>query len=259
MTEPRTSEGRRPVLAERRGAVLLLTLNRPRKGNALHPRLIAALEDELEAAAADPSVSVVAITGAGQTFCAGLDLRHLLELETEGRIAYMRSAFSLFRRVHDQPQPMIAAVNGPAMAGGFDLAAFCDLRVCSRAARFAQTEILLGLTQIMYPLYKVIGLGHAKALALTGEPISSDEAYRIGLVRSVHPEDELLEAALDLAGKLAGRPREALLETKCLGRDLIEMDTDGAMEHMLDRISERIRSDEGQAALSEYAARFAGR
>jgi enoyl-CoA hydratase len=104
-------------------------------------------------------------------------------LDVPGRVD---SLFSIFRQVGEIPQPVIAAVNGPAIAGGFDLAAFCDLRVCSTSATFAQTEILLGLTQVAYPLYKVIGLSRAAELALTGEAIDAGEAFRIGLVSSVH-------------------------------------------------------------------------
>jgi enoyl-CoA hydratase/carnithine racemase len=244
------------LLTERHDAVLLLTLNRPEKRNSLSPPLIQALNTAMDAAANDASTTVVVITGAGPSFCAGLDLRHLLELETEGRVAYMASAFALFRNLYEQPQPTIAAVNGAAMAGGFDIAAFCDLRLCAKEAKFAQTEILLGLTQIMYPVYKTIGLSRAKALALTGDSIPADEAHRIGLVHSVHPAEQLLEAALDLANRIASRPRTAVIETKRLGRELIEMDTSSAIAHMLDRITERLRSDEHQQALEEYARRF---
>lgn len=250
------ADSRKLVDVETTGGISVLTLDRPEKRNSLAPELIRELSAALESAAGDASVSVVVITGAGESFCAGLDLGHLLELDVEGRVEYMRMAFALFRQVYTLPQPAIAAVNGPAMAGGFDLAAFCDLRMCSENARFAQTEILLGLTQIMYPLYKVIGLGHAKALALMGDAISSEEAYRIGLVSAVHPRDALLGEARRVAERMASRPRDALLESKRLSRELIEMDTDAAITRMLDRITDRLRSEEHQRALAVYAERF---
>ena len=121
----------------------------------------------------------------------------------------MQAFFSLFSQIYSLKQPLIAAINGAAIAGGFDLAAACDLRLCSREATFGQTEVLFGITQMMYPVYKTIGLGRAKELALTGELISADEAYRIGLVNRVYPAEELLSEALKLAELLAARPKQA--------------------------------------------------
>ncbi|MBW3670371.1 MAG: enoyl-CoA hydratase/isomerase family protein [Acidobacteria bacterium] len=236
----------------RHGHVLLLTLDRPAKRNSLHPELIRQLSDALTGAHSDPETRVVVVTGAGASFCAGLDLDHLLELDAEGRVEYMRSAFALFRRVHDLRQPVLAAVNGPAIAGGFDLAAFCDLRFCSPDALFGQTEILLGLTQILYPLYKIIGLSHARYLAMTGTTIDAEEAFRIGLVNRIFPAGELLDETLQIAKTLAARPPRALFDTKQLSRQLIESDTDTAFAQMLETITSRLRSPEHREALGAY-------
>src|SRR5262245_41438065 len=241
---------------ERRANILLLTLNRAEKRNSLHPDLIDHLSNALADVADDESLNVVVITGAGTTFCAGLDLNHLLGLETAGRIDYVEAAFALFRRIYTLPQPVIAAVNGAAVAGGFDLAALCDLRLYSHKETLAQTEILLGQTQIADPLYKINGLGRAKEMALTGDPISADEAYRIGLVNHVHPYDELLEEALKLARKLASRPRQALLETKRLCHELLNLDTVSAFERMKDAIIERLSSEESRRKADEFVARL---
>lgn len=243
------------LIAERRDAILLLTLNRPEKRNSLHPDLIRDLAETLTQIGDDEVVGVVVITGAGPAFCAGLDLNHLLSLDVEGRIAYMQTAFALFEQLYTLPQPVIAAINGAAVAGGFDLAAFCDLRLSAPGATFAQTEILLGITQIMYPLYKVIGLGRAKELAFTGEAISAEEAYRIGLVNHIYSAEELLDQALKLAETLASRPRQALVETKRLSRELIEVDTASAIKRMFEAISERLSSEEHRREAAEYVAR----
>lgn len=241
---------------ELQDSIRIVTLDRPDKSNSLHPDLISSLAEVLERTDEDDDIHVVLLTGAGTSFCAGLDLDHLVRSDMDGTLDYMRSTFALFRQVYELRQPVVAAVNGPAIAGGFDLAAFCDLRLCSTTARFAQTEILLGLTQIMYPLYKVIGLARAKELALTGEAISADEAHRIGLVSGVFQPDELLPAALELARKLASQPREALFETKRLSREVIEMDTDAANARMLEVISSRLRSDEHREAVESYVERL---
>jgi enoyl-CoA hydratase/carnithine racemase len=240
-----------------RDRVRLLTLDRPDKSHALHPDLIGSLGDALdEIREATSDVHVVVLTGAGRRFCAGLDLKHMAKLDPDERVGYMRSLFAIFRRLAELPQPVLAAVNGPAIAGGFDVAAFCDLRVCSTTATFGQAEILLGLTQVAYPLYKVIGLSRATELALTGKTIDAEEAYRIGLVGGVHAEDELLPRALDLARQMAERPPEALFETKRLTREVIELDTDGAFARMFAAIEERLRSREHQEALAAYMERL---
>ncbi len=229
-----------------------LTLDRPDKSNALHPDLLARLHEALRELEAAKGVHVVVLTGAGKRFCAGLDLKHLASLDATAKVEYMSSLFSIFGRLTQLPQPVIAAVNGPAIAGGFDLAAFCDLRVCSASATFAQAEILLGLTQIAYPLYKVIGLGRAAELALTGDAIDATEAHRIGLVNSVHADDELLPHAMELARRMAERPPEALFETKRLLREVIEVDTDEAFSRMFEGIRARLLSAEHQEALAAY-------
>ena len=239
---------------DRRDAVLLCTLDRAEKRNALHPDLIQALASTLEQAGSDASLGVVVLTGAGNTFCSGLDLTHLASLGSEQKVAYLRSFFALFQQIYELPQPVIAAINGPAIAGGFDIAAACDLRLCSPAATFAQTEVLLGITQILYPVYKVIGLGRAKELALTGEPITADAAERIGLVNHVHPAESLVEQAMKLAERLASRPRQALFATKRLSRDVIEVNTEAAITMMFQVISERLESDEHRREIQRYLA-----
>ncbi|MBK7598362.1 MAG: enoyl-CoA hydratase/isomerase family protein [Acidobacteria bacterium] len=247
------------ILADRTDNILLLTLNRPEKRNSLHPEMISALSEALEVAGADEKVSVAVITGTGPVFCAGLDLNHLLSLDIDDKVKYLKQVFSLFRRIYELPQPVIAAINGPAMAGGFDLSAFCDLRYCVPEAKFAQTEVLLGLTQIMFPLYKVIGLGRAKELALTGEAIPAEEAFRIGLVNRIFSSDDLLPEVMKIAGTLASRPPQALFETKRLSRELIDMDTDSALRLMLTTIIERLGSDEHRAEAERFVAKLKSR
>ncbi len=244
------------LITEQRGAVLLLTLNRPEKANALHPDLIAKLTSTLEAAAENPDVNVLIITGAGKSFCAGLDLGVVLESSFQDKIAYLESVFGMFQQIYTQPQPVVAAINGPAIAGGFDLAVMCDFRLCSPAATFAQTEILLGLTQMIFPLYKIIGLGRAKELAMTGEVIHSNEAHRIGLVNHVCDPEQLLSSTMSLADTLAARPRNALFETKRLTRELIDVDTATAFRRMGKAIRERLQSQEHQKMVAEFVAKL---
>lgn len=239
------------VLSEREGAVLTLTLNRPGKSNSLHPDLIGELSHLLRAAEADSTLSVVVLTGAGKSFCAGLDLSLLVSWTVEQKIEYLRAATGIFQLLWSLPQPVIAAVNGPAIAGGFDLAAFCDIRLAAREALFGQAEINLGLVQIVHPLYKSIGLARAKELAMTGRNISGDEAYRIGLVNHVYAKEELMPRAMELARLLASKPRGALVETKRLTRELIDLDTKKAFEEISDALVLRLESEEHRQRVAE--------
>jgi len=241
---------------ERQDAVLVVTLNRPEKRNSLPPELIDALSRTMTEAGQDPSLAAIVITGVESTFSAGIDLTRLTGMAAEYRVAYLTSFISLCRQIFELPQVVIAAVNGPAIAGGFDLAAFCDIRLASPNARFAQTEVLLGITQMVYPLYKAIGIGRAKEMALTGEAISAEEAYRIGLVNHVYPAEELMAEAMKLAELLAARPREALFETKRLTRELIDMDAERAFPRMIGAIAERLRSVEHAREVERFVERL---
>src|SRR5499427_1000241 len=178
------------VLTRREGPILVVTLNRPDKLNALHPDLVSELSTALADAEGASDLNVLVVTGAGRAFSAGLDLELLLKWGVQEKVDYLDSVLRIFHRIWEMPQPVIAAVNGPAIAGGFDLAAFCDIRLAAKNAVFGQAEINLGLVQVIHPLYKTIGLARAKELAMTGENISADEAYRIGLVNHVYENED---------------------------------------------------------------------
>ncbi len=242
------------VLSQREGAILVLTLNRPDKSNSLHPDLVKQLSAALKVAEADGGLNAVVITGAGRSFSAGLDLQLLINWTMEEKLAYLDTVTTMFHRVWMLPQPVIAAVNGPAIAGGFDLAAFCDIRLAAREALFGQAEINIGLTQIIHPLYKSIGLARAKELAMTGRNISAEEAYRIGLANHVYPREELMERAMEMARVLASKARNALFETKRLTRELIDLDTKSALEEISRSFRACLESEEHQKRVAEVYA-----
>lgn len=242
------------LLRHREDSVLTLTLNRPEKSNSLHPDLVTQLSSALQSSEADAAVSCVVITGAGSSFCAGLDLKLLVSWTTEQKASYLETVLRLFRRIWSLPQPVIAAVNGPAIAGGFDLAAFCDIRLAAASAVFGQAEINVGLTQIIHPLYKSIGLARAKELAMTGANISADEAFRIGLVNHVYANEELMPRTMEMARVLASKPRDALLETKRLTRELLDLDTNSALEEIRETLNRCLASDEHRKRVADVYA-----
>jgi enoyl-CoA hydratase/carnithine racemase len=244
-----------PVVTAVADGVATVTLNRGTQRNALHPDLIRELTQTLDLLSGRPDVRAVILTGSGPAFCAGLDLAHLATLDAAQRMAYMRSAFALFEQLYSMPQPTIAAVNGPAVAGGFDLAVFCDLRLCVPAARFAQPEVILGVTQFFFPLYLLVGVGRARELALTGDAISAEEAYRIGLVNHLVPPDQLMDRAIQLAGTIASRPRETVLESKRLSHEIPGLDREAAFSCMGQALDRSIQSETHRKALADYMDR----
>lgn len=210
------------VLVERRGAVALLTLNRPERRNALNPELAAALRAAVEAAAADPAVRVLELTGAGAVFCAGADLAHLERLAANspaGNEADSRALMEMFAAVRFCPKPVVARVNGHAIAGGCGLVLCCDVAVASTEARLGFTEVRIGFVPAIVMRLAVdrAGAGHARELLLRGRLVDAAEALRLGLVHHLAAPDELNALADGIADELATQcSPEALACTKRL-------------------------------------------
>lgn len=183
-----------------------MTLNRPAKLNAMTSELVQSLHDHLDAIAVDPSVRVVVLTGAGRGFCAGLDLGgygtapHSAGFgRTQAGFATQKHIASLIPHLRSLPQPVIAAVNGPAAGGGFALVLGSDIRLASRSARFNAAFIRIGLSACdigtSWLLPRLIGASRAQELMLTGRVFDAEEAYRIGLVVDLVDDHSLLDAA----------------------------------------------------------------
>jgi enoyl-CoA hydratase len=215
------------LLIERDAAVFLITVNRPKVLNALNGPTMAELHAALDEAAADATVRVVTITGAGEkAFVAGADINELAVQTPVGGRDHARRGQQLFDRIERFGKPVIAAVNGFALGGGCELAMACTLRLASDTARFGQPEINLGLipgyagTQ---RLARLVGRGRAQELLLTGDQIKADEAWRIGLVNRVVPAAALMSEARALAHALAAKAPVAvryILDAVASGLDM---------------------------------------
>lgn len=188
-----------------RPGVVQLTLNRPASLNAMTAELVQGLHEHLAEIAVDPDVRVVVLTGAGRGFCAGLDLGgygeapHTAHLgPTQRGFAVQRHIASLIPRLRSLPQPVIAAVNGPAAGGGFALVLGSDIRIAARSARFNAAFVRIGLSACdigtSWLLPRLVGAARSQELMLTGRIFDAEEAHRIGLVVEVHDDDALLEA-----------------------------------------------------------------
>jgi len=195
------------ILTKRKDAVVVLTLNRPEKLNALSPELLEELADKLEELNRDEKIRVCILTGGPKVFAAGADIDSMAKAGAVD--IYVRNTRSLWQRIWSVDKPLIAAVNGVAFGGGCELAMSCDLIVAGITARFGQPEIKLGImpgaggTQ---RLTRAMGPYKAMELVLTGEPITAQQAFDLGLVNRVVADDKVLEEAFALANLIAERP-----------------------------------------------------
>ncbi|MFN0092538.1 MAG: enoyl-CoA hydratase/isomerase family protein [Acidimicrobiales bacterium] len=216
------------VLAERRGPVELLTLNRPDRLNAINPELATALSWRLARVRADREVRAVVLTGAGRAFCAGADIAAMQAMagpdEFDRWLGLVNTAMN---ELEELDVPVIAAINGLAFGGGLEAALACDLRVMAETASLGVPEIRIGVlpgaggTQ---RLPRLVPEAVAKHMIFTGEPISAGEAHRLGLVNQVTAPGDVLDAAFALADQLAALAPLALAEAKRLVRAAGESD-----------------------------------
>jgi methylglutaconyl-CoA hydratase len=193
---------RPPVRVERRGTLGLVTMDRPQQRNPLDPESAAALLAAFHELFADDAVRSVGVTGAGDAFCAGGDLRQMSRLRTlpvEEAMAWPTAIIDLHRLMLDAPKPVVAAVDGAAYAGGMGLAGMCDVVLATRRSRFAMPEVKLGLFPMIIVAHLVRTMPRKVLLEmmLTGEPIDAEVGQRVGLVNRVYEDREALFKGLD--------------------------------------------------------------
>lgn len=215
---------------ERADGVAVITLENP-PVNALSRALLAELATVAEALANNQAVRAVVVHGAGKVFAAGADITEFGGPDEARDIGeHFRAAFDAVAAI---PRPVIAAIHGVALGGGFELAMACDLRVAADTARIGQPEILLGVIPgagATQRLARLVGPARAKHLIWTGRQVKADEALTLGLVDEVVPAAELLDAALALATSLAAGPTQAI----ALAKRVIDAGLDGPLDRGLD-------------------------
>lgn len=186
----------------------VVTLNRPEKRNAISIEMRREISACLKGWQESDTVGTIIFTGSGEAFSAGFDLSEFK------RPALYPEIYETSARYHRDiwyfPKPTIAAVNGPALAGGFDLAKLCDLRICAKGAVFGHPEIKFGVPPLLTPLRWIVGEGLARDLCMTGRRFDATEAYRAGLVSEVVDGDKLMENACRLALTILEAPMHAL-------------------------------------------------
>ncbi len=194
---------------QRDDGIAVLTIDQPEKLNALSALVLEEIDECIRRAADERAIRGVIITGAGEkSFVAGADIRQFSTLDRESGRRFALAGQAIFSRIETLPKPVVAAVNGYALGGGCELAIACHLRIASENAIFGQPEVTLGIlpgyggTQ---RLPRLVGLGIATELILTGDRISAQRAYEIGLVNRVVPAAQLLEEAIKLVGMILSR------------------------------------------------------
>lgn len=194
------------VSVQRRGAVAVVGINRPQALNALNTALLDELKETFDALANETETRAVVLTGEGKAFVAGADIAQMKGFASGDAVAYAARGVSVFSSIENLPQPVIAAVNGYALGGGCELALSCDIRIASDRALFGQPEVGLGITPGFggtQRLPRIVGMGAAMQIILTGQSIDAAEALRIGLVNAVFPHEVMLESAIGLAQAIA--------------------------------------------------------
>ena len=202
------------LLSERRGRVLVLTLNRPDQRNALNSELSDALKDALEQLDADAELTAGVLTANGKNFCAGMDLK---EFATKGPPMAMGTIYS-----HPWQKPLIGGVHGPVLAGGLELALVCDLLVAAEGSTFGVPEVKRGLLAAGGALLRLparLPYAVAMEMSLTGDPISAEEAKQYGLVSTVVPQEQVLDEAVALAERIAANAPLSIAASKQMIRN----------------------------------------
>jgi len=233
------------LLIEKTDRVAVVTLNRPEAMNALSRALRAALHDAIVTLSADPEVSVLVLTGAGRAFTAGLDLKELgSDPGGLGAANATGAAENPVLAIQECPKPVIGAINGVAITGGFELALACDVLLASTNARFADTHARVGIMPgwgLSQKLSRIIGIYRAKELSLTGNFLDARTACEWGLVNRVVEPEDLMPAAMKLASDMASIPPETLYLYKSIidqGFDL-PFGEAMALEHRLSSANNR--------------------
>jgi len=212
-------------------AVAVVTLDRSKEMNALSKDMRAELEACFSQLEEDDSVRAIVLTGGDYVFSAGMDIKEMAALPDGEIDDYFKTIIRYLQKIYGCRKPVIAAVGGIALGGGFNLAIVCDIIIASESAIFGHPELKFGLNPLFDPLRRIVGPAKAKEIAMLGEPIGAKEAMRIGLVNRVCPPDKFMSEALGVAKELSKRSAKALEAVKRISDIVPRLDKNSALEH----------------------------
>jgi enoyl-CoA hydratase/carnithine racemase len=243
---------------ELRDSTFLITLNRPKSFNAINSELRSSLIETLEQANTDDGVRAIVITGAGEkAFCSGQDLEETSRYGIDDVEAWLTAAHAMYRAVRALDKPAVAAFNGVAAGAGFQIGLCCDMRVGYPEMKIGQPEIKAGLASIVGTTLMTmhIGVGHNIELSLSGDLISGQRAYEIGLLNRLVPRESVLDTAVDMASELAKRGPTAMRLTKQRFRSLTDDAFESALPVAIETQKQAYASGEPQAAMQQFLER----
>jgi enoyl-CoA hydratase/carnithine racemase len=244
----------RPVIVERDGPVQTIVLSRPERRNPLSTATMAALLDGLRAAGEDESVRCVVLGAQGPVFCAGHDLRELATRDAAVHERIFALCAELMMGIHRLPVPVVARVQGVAVAAGCQLAAACDLVVAAEGARFGSPGVNTGLfcTTPMVEVARAVGRKRAMEMLLTGDPIDAPTALDWGLVNRVVPAERLDEEAAALAGRLATASRATVAIGKRAFGENLDLPLEEAYRHASEVMCRNAGIDDAQEGIAAF-------
>ena len=215
------------VELEKKGAVGVITMNRPEALNALNDQVLRDLDSVLDQVEHDEEILVVVLTGSGRSFVAGADIGQMSNFTAVEAKAFGVYGNQVFLKLENLTKPTIAAVNGFALGGGCELCMACDIRLASEKAKFGQPEVGLGITPGFggtQRLARIVGTANAMELILTAKTIRAEDALALGLVTHVYPAEELMDKALELANAIAANAQIAVRQSKAAIRRGLQTD-----------------------------------
>ncbi|MFO8010046.1 MAG: enoyl-CoA hydratase [Dehalococcoidia bacterium] len=245
------------LLLEKDSGLATVTLNRPEKMNAISPELVDELIEVIDETERDDEVRAVLITGAGRAFCAGGDVETLLSGTDNPAEVYSSSlkGAKIISGIRNASNPWIAAVNGPAVGAGCNLAIGCDIIIAASSATFSLAFMKLGLhpdTGGIYLPTRLLGPARALELVLTGKTIGAEEAERIGLINLVVPDDELAIRSKEMALKLAHGPSRSIAMAKSSIYSAASMDMESILESEARAISLTMATDDAREGIRAF-------
>lgn len=246
------------VLVEMRDGVAVVRLNRPAVMNAVDAELRQALTRHVAGLDADASVAAIVLTGAGdRAFCGGQDLDESATIDTGNLAGWLNRQHAMYQAVRDVTKPIVAALNGTAVGAGFQMALMCDLRVAHPTLRMGQPEVKAGLASIVGSYLMSLQIGHSlnQQLSLTGELITGERGYALGLINDLVAPEQVLSHAIERARALASLPGAALRTTKQRFRERTQPGFEEACSAGIRYQLECYSTGEPQRVMREFLAR----
>lgn len=243
------------ILLEKREGYAIITMNRPREMNALSGEMRSELNDVLNCLENEEAIRVLIMTGGEYVFSAGMDIKEMAALADEEIASYFGSIMQYLKKIYTYRKPVIAAVGGIALGGGFNIATVCDLIVASESAIFGHPELKFGLNPLFSPLRHLVGMAKAKEISMLGEPIGAKEALRIGLVNKVATPEKFMDEAITMAKGLAARSGRAIESVKRISVMTEELDKNSSLDLEFEVMVHLFSGPERKARMNEFITR----